>query len=104
MRVCSRQDLLPNEQAHRCGILPAGPAALALRTGAILLPTAVYHTDHREGHLGHVLGPVDTTRSGAGLRADVERITQIVADRVADLIRQAPEQWHLLQPNWPSDR
>lgn len=84
--------------------LPAGPAALALRTGAILLPTAVYHTDHREGHLGHVLGPVDTTRSGAGLRADVERITQIVADRVADLIRQAPEQWHLLQPNWPSDR
>jgi lauroyl/myristoyl acyltransferase len=20
------------------------------------------------------------------------------------MIREAPEQWHLLQPNWPSDR
>lgn len=84
--------------------LPAGPAALALRTGATLLPTAVYHTDRREGHLGRVLGPVDTSRSGDGLRADVARVTQSVADRLGELIRTAPEQWHLLQPNWPSDR
>lgn len=84
--------------------LPAGPATLALRTGAVLLPTAVFHTDSREGHLGRVLAPIDTERSEAGLRADVGRVTQVLADRLAELLRVAPGQWHLLQPNWPSDR
>jgi len=33
----------------------------------------------------------------------VARITQLMADELEGLIRRAPEQWHLLQPNWPSD-
>ena len=32
--------------------MPAGPATLALRTGAPILPTAVYFTDRIDGHLG----------------------------------------------------
>jgi lauroyl/myristoyl acyltransferase len=81
--------------------LPAGPAALALRTGAPLLPTAVYFRGH--GHHAVVRPPIDATRSG-GLRADVARVTQDLAYELEGLIRVAPEQWHLLQPNWPSDR
>jgi KDO2-lipid IV(A) lauroyltransferase len=81
--------------------LPAGPATLALRTGAVLLPTAVYFEG--SGHHGIVRPPIDTTRSGDGLRADVARITQVLAHELEALIRRAPEQWHLLQPNWPSD-
>jgi KDO2-lipid IV(A) lauroyltransferase len=26
-----------------------------------------------------------------------------MADALAALIRRAPEQWHVFQPNWPSD-
>src|SRR5207237_113492 len=37
--------------------LPAGPATLALRTGAALLPTAVYYRGR--GHLGVCRGPWD---------------------------------------------
>jgi lauroyl/myristoyl acyltransferase len=37
------------------------------------------------------------------LRDDVQRITQEMAYELEKLIRRAPEQWHLLQPNWPSD-
>jgi KDO2-lipid IV(A) lauroyltransferase len=37
------------------------------------------------------------------LRADVARITSLVAKELEQLISRAPEQWHLLQPNWPSD-
>jgi phosphatidylinositol dimannoside acyltransferase len=81
--------------------LPAGPATLALRTGAVLLPTAVYFEG--SGHHGIVRPPIPVERSGEGLRADVARITQLLADELAALIRRAPEQWHLLQPNWPSD-
>lgn len=82
--------------------LPAGPATLALRTGAALLPVAVYFGPGR-GHHGVVHPPISTAREG-NLRADVARITQILATEFEGLIRVAPEQWHLLQPNWPSDR
>jgi KDO2-lipid IV(A) lauroyltransferase len=82
--------------------LPGGPATLALRTGATLLPAAVYFRPGRD-HLGVVRPPVRVEREGR-LRDDIARITQVLAGELELLIRAAPEQWHLLQPNWPSDR
>jgi KDO2-lipid IV(A) lauroyltransferase len=82
--------------------LPGGPATLALRTGAALLPTAVYF-DGPDRRRSVVLPALDTARQGR-LRDDVQRVTQDLAHALEDLIRRAPEQWHLLQPNWPSDR
>lgn len=81
--------------------LPAGPVTLALRTGAPVLPTAVYF-DGR-GHRGVIRPPLALARSGS-LRADVATGTQLLADALQELIAHAPEQWHVLQPNWPSDR
>ncbi|MEQ8719239.1 MAG: phosphatidylinositol mannoside acyltransferase [Acidimicrobiales bacterium] len=80
--------------------LPAGPATLALRTGAALLPTAVY----QRGSMNHgvVRPPIPVQREGR-LRADVTRITQLLADELEIMIRAAPEQWHIMVPNWPSD-
>lgn len=82
--------------------LPAGPATLALRTGAALVPVAVYFRPGG-GHLGVVRPAVPVVRTGA-LRADVARVTRALAAELEVLIRRAPEQWHLFQPNWPSDR
>lgn len=80
--------------------LPAGPATLALRTGAPLLPVAVYFDG--VGHRGRVDPPLAVERRGT-LRHDVARITQDLAQALESLIREAPDQWHLMQPNWPSD-
>ena len=80
--------------------LPAGPATLALRTGAPVFPSAVYFEGSR--HRAVVRDPLDLTRTGR-FRDDVVRITQDLAHELEELIRAAPEQWHLLQPNWPSD-
>jgi KDO2-lipid IV(A) lauroyltransferase len=82
--------------------LPAGPATLALRTGATLLAAAVYSGPGRD-HTAIVTAPLSTERTG-GLRADVARITQELAHELERLIRRAPDQWYLFQPNWPSDR
>jgi len=79
--------------------LPAGPATLALRTGAALLPTAVYF-DANGQHRGVVRPPIPTDRK-AGLREAVTTTTQRLADELEHLIRIAPEQWHVFQPNWP---
>jgi phosphatidylinositol dimannoside acyltransferase len=81
--------------------MPAGPALLALRTGAPILPTAVYSGPGLE-HTAVIMPPVPAARTG-GLRQDVARVTQLVAHDLEWLIRRAPHQWHLFQPNWPSD-
>jgi KDO2-lipid IV(A) lauroyltransferase len=81
--------------------LPGGPATLALRTGAALLPTAVYFEG--AGHHAVIEPPIPVERQGR-LRDDIARVTQLLAYRLEVLIRRAPEQWHLFQPNWPSDR
>ena len=83
--------------------LPAGPATLGLRTGAPVLPTAVYFDDRYLGHHAIVRGPLDTTRTEQPLRDDVARVTQDLAHELEWLIRRAPDQWHMFQPNWPSD-
>ena len=82
--------------------LPAGPATLALRTGATLLPAGAYFRGRRE-HLAVVKPPILVEREGR-LRDDIARVTQRIAEEFEALIRVAPQQWHLMQPNWPSDR
>jgi KDO2-lipid IV(A) lauroyltransferase len=82
--------------------LPAGPVTLSLRTGAPIVPVAVYFTPRLHGHLAVCRPALDTARHGT-LREDVARVTQALARELEHLIRRAPEQWHLFQPNWPSD-
>lgn len=82
--------------------LPAGPAALADRTGAALLPVACYFNTGR-GHRFVIKPPIelpDLPQKDQRLAA----ATQSYAHALEDLIRRAPEQWHLFQPNWPSDK
>jgi KDO2-lipid IV(A) lauroyltransferase len=105
--------LLSDRDIHRNGVeveffgetttVPGGPATLALRSGAPLFPTAVYFTARTDGHLGIVRRAVPAERTEGRLRADVARITQALVEELEHLIRRSPHQWHLFQPNWPSD-
>lgn len=82
--------------------LPPGPATLALRTGAPLLPVASYYDgpdDYRVVVGAALPVPEDGTRTER-----VRKLTQALAIEMEDMIRAAPDQWHLVQPNWPSDR
>ncbi len=82
--------------------LPAGPMTLAMRSGATVLPAAVYFTPEAGRHIGVFGEPVPVLRAGR-FRDDLRAGTQSVATSLEGLIRQAPTQWHLMQPNWPSD-
>lgn len=81
--------------------LPAGPATLALRTGATLVAAACYSGPGRD-HFAVITAPIEAQRTGR-LRVDVTRVTQMIAVELEDLIRRAPEQWHVLQPRFEGD-
>jgi KDO2-lipid IV(A) lauroyltransferase len=78
--------------------LPAGPATLALRTGATLVGAACYSGPGRD-HFAVITRPIPAERVGR-LREDVTRVTQALAVELEGLIRRAPEQWHVLQPRF----
>ena len=82
--------------------LPAGPATLGIRSGAPVIPVGVYFTRQVNGHHSVIRPPLSMERTGR-LRDDVTRITQELAHELEYLIRRAPDQWHMFQPNWPSD-
>ncbi len=82
--------------------MPAGPATLALRTGAMLCTGTIYSGPGRD-HRAVIDPPIDTSRRGT-LREDVLRLTQEIAHRMEEMIRRAPEQWHVFQPLWIVDR
>ena len=80
--------------------LPPGPATLAVRTGAPLLPVGCYFT---ESGYRVVIGEAIPVPSGDRTE-QVASMTQTLATRLESIISEAPQQWHLVQPNWPSDR
>jgi KDO2-lipid IV(A) lauroyltransferase len=75
--------------------LPAGPAKLAIATGAALLPAHCWFDG--DGWGVHIYPALDCS-SG-----DVRAVTQALADRFAAGIAAHPEDWHMLQPQWLAD-
>ena len=79
---------------------PAGPAALAVDTGAVLLTAQLYLED---GHnVVRFFPPVEVPTEGERSRR-IFRTTQLVADQIEVSIRERPTDWHMLQRLWVDD-
>jgi KDO2-lipid IV(A) lauroyltransferase len=86
--------------------MPPGPAALAVATGAALLPVGLWFT--ADGGPGggwgaHIHPPIAVPADG-DRRAKIAAITQTLADTFAADIAAHPQDWHMLQPLWLADR
>jgi KDO2-lipid IV(A) lauroyltransferase len=82
---------------------PAGPASLALHTGAVLIPVYCVYDPASPEHAFKVLclPPVDATPTGAK-DADVARIMAELNLALEGVIRQYPDQWLWLHNRWKS--
>ncbi|MGH0032783.1 MAG: lysophospholipid acyltransferase family protein [Myxococcota bacterium] len=76
-----------------------GPALLALRTGAPILPGAIQRLPGTNRHRLVVTAPIEPERSG-DQGEDVARLTQRYTSRLEELIRRAPEQWLWHHRRW----
>ncbi|MCI4676218.1 phosphatidylinositol mannoside acyltransferase [Mycolicibacterium litorale] len=75
--------------------MPAGPARLAIETGAALLPAHVYYRG--EDCVVRLFPALDCSSGDVGV------ITQALADQFGKNIAAHPEDWHMLQPQWLAD-
>jgi lauroyl/myristoyl acyltransferase len=94
-----RSDGIPVRLFGDWTTLPAGPATLAAKTGARILPITI----RRQPDDTFVVSwpdPIDLVSSDP---AELQRATQAMADALAATIGAAPEQWYSFKPIWPSD-
>ena len=76
--------------------LAAGPASLALRTGAALLPVSVWSTGPSR-YTGAV-EPELTIEATGRRKEDIRALSQRLADVFERLIRAHPDQWYAFRP------
>ena len=73
--------------------MPAGPAALAIKTGALLLAAHVSYTDS-----GIAIEFEEIASNGS-----VQEVTQKMANFFEKTISKRPTDWHMLQRIWIND-
>jgi len=81
--------------------VPRGPAALALKTGAVLLVGyfVLNQTPGKKPYLGVIEPPVEYTPTGNYDR-DVSNLTALLTERLCRVIRAYPDQWFVHKADW----
>jgi len=82
-------------------LLPAGPAALAVQTGAALMPVSCWFVGEAEW-AAHVYDEIPVPGSGTR-KEKIAAMTQALATVFEQAIREHPEDWHMLQKLFVND-
>jgi lauroyl/myristoyl acyltransferase len=94
-----RNDGIPVKLFGSWTTLPAGPATLAAKTGAIIAPMAIRRT---KGGKFRIEAPGSFTVPSSS-PAELQRATQRIAGALETIVRSAPTQWYSFKPLWPTD-
>jgi KDO2-lipid IV(A) lauroyltransferase len=88
---------VPVELCGEATTLPLGPATMAAKTGAPMLPVACSRTaDDRFVARGLPIIHCASTEP-----AELHRASQALADALGGVIAQDPGQWYMFRPVWP---
>ena len=94
-----RPDGIPVRLFGAWTTLPAGPAVLAAKSGATILPIAVRR--HPDGRF--FVTHDEPIRVASADPAALAAATQQIADALERTIAAAPEQWYSFKPIWPAE-
>lgn len=94
-----RPEDLPVRMFGQWTTLPAGPATLAARTRAVILPVVARRQDDGR-YSARMYDPIEVADTSL---AELARATQAIADALEHMIAEAPEQWYTFKRMWPAD-
>ena len=84
--------------------VPAGPARLALRSGAQVIPTAFPRIHPNKPAVRTRCDFTVPTVSTGDLEADVQQLTQAIVTAHERFIRENPDQWYMFRPMWSTPK
>jgi lauroyl/myristoyl acyltransferase len=82
--------------------VPAGPARLALRTGARAIPAVLAREPDHEEMIRPILDFDLHFQPSGDEEQDVRELTQQIMSSLERFIRQYPDQWFMFRPMWPA--
>jgi lauroyl/myristoyl acyltransferase len=83
--------------------VPSGPAALAIKSGAAIVPGFAWYGDHNQFYT-RVFPPIFPQESRGEQRAnEMVRLTQCIYDALEEMVREWPTQWYMFRQFWPSE-
>jgi lauroyl/myristoyl acyltransferase len=85
--------------------VPGGPAALALKAGATILPGFAWYAEGMPTvYYGRMYRPIIAEPvPGKSTEAQVAELTQRIYDALEAIIREAPAQWYMFRSFWPEE-
>lgn len=78
--------------------VPAGAAALALRSNAAILGAYIVRSGN--SYVAHISPAISSPQTGVP-GSDLQGLTQAMFDWLERVIRQYPDQWFMFRPMWP---
>jgi lauroyl/myristoyl acyltransferase len=86
----------------RTTYVPSGPAALAIKTGAPILPGYVWYGHHNQFYI-RTFAPIFPRACKGVVEREQEmlRLTQCIYDTMEEMIRAWPSQWYMFRAFWP---
>ncbi len=100
-RPVTPQQGTPVQFFGRTTYVPSGPAALALKSGAAILPGFVWYGP-RNQLLLRAFPPIIPQSSG-DRNSDIAAVTQRMYDALEEMIRAWPTQWYMFRQFWPTE-
>ena len=88
---------VPVELCGEATTLPIGPATLAAKTGAPMLPVACRRDDDER----FTARGLPVVRCASTEPAELHRASQALADALSAVIADDPGQWYMFRPVWP---
>jgi KDO2-lipid IV(A) lauroyltransferase len=80
--------------------VPAGPARLALRTGARVVPAVLAREPGRDEMIRPILDFDLRFQPSGDEEQDVRRLTQEIMSSLERFVRRYPDQWFMFRPLW----
>jgi KDO2-lipid IV(A) lauroyltransferase len=96
------KDGVPVQFFGETAYMPAGPAAIALKTRAALLIGYCIRRPGDKTFYGAVAPALDYEPHVTGDKErDIQMITQMIVNTIEDVIRRHPDQWYMFREMWP---
>jgi lauroyl/myristoyl acyltransferase len=83
--------------------VPGGPAALALKSGAAIVPAYVWYGHHNEFYVKAFKPIYPQQVRNTERDTEISRLTQCIYDALEVMIREWPSQWYMFRQFWPSE-
>ncbi len=99
-RPVSAEEGVPITFFGRKTYVPAGPAALALKTGASIMPGFVWYGSHHRFYLRAFPPIFPEEVKGKSKEEAVASLTQRMYVAVEEMVREWPAQWYMFRPFW----